>query len=172
MIRYARFVTPLGTLFATAVGATLTGLYYDGGRHAPSISREWKEDPASFPLDACARQVGEYLECRRECFELPIAPAGSEFQRRVWIEIARIPYGETLSYAELALRAGAPGAARAAGAATGRNPLSIIVPCHRVVGSDGQLTGYAGGLERKTRLLRLEGALARIDGMNAALALA
>jgi methylated-DNA-[protein]-cysteine S-methyltransferase len=78
----------------------------------------------------------------------------------VWIEIARIPYGETLSYAELAARAGAPGAARAAGAATGRNPHSIIVPCHRVVGSDGSLTGYAGGIERKTRLLRIEGALA------------
>jgi methylated-DNA-[protein]-cysteine S-methyltransferase len=159
MIRYSRFVTPLGTLIATAVGGALTGLYYEHGRHAPAVDPAWKGDPASVPLGECARQVGEYLEGVRRQFELPLAPQGSEFQRRVWIEIARIPFGETLTYAELAARAGAPGAARAAGAATGRNPLSIIVPCHRVVGSDGSLTGYAGGLERKTRLLELEGAL-------------
>jgi len=159
MIRYSRFVTPLGTLIATAVGGALTGLYYEHGRHAPGVDPGWKADPASAPLGECARQIGEYLEGARRQFELPLAPQGSEFQRRVWIEIARIPFGETLTYAELAARAGAPGAARAAGAATGRNPLSIIVPCHRVVGSDGSLTGYAGGLERKTRLLELEGAL-------------
>ena len=160
MIRYARLITPLGTLIATAAGGALTGLYYEGGRHAPPVSREWKEDPAAPPLAECARQHAEYLGGRRQCFELPSAPEGSEFQKRVWIEIARIPYGETITYAELAARAGAPGSARAAGAATGRNPLSIVVPCHRVVGSDGSLTGYAGGLERKTRLLEIEGAMA------------
>ena len=85
----------------------------------------------------------------------------------MWIEIARIPYGETLSYAQLARRAGAPGAARAAGAATGRNPLSIIVPCHRVVGTDGSLTGYAGGIERKIRLLEIEGAPPSIESAAA-----
>ena len=159
MIRYARLMTPLGTLIATAAGGALTGLYYEGGRHAPPVAREWKEDPAAAPIAACARQLAEYLEGQRQCFELPLAPEGSEFQRRVWIEIARIPFGETITYAELAARAGAPGSARAAGAATGRNPLSIIVPCHRVVGSDGSLTGYAGGLGRKTKLLELEGAL-------------
>jgi methylated-DNA-[protein]-cysteine S-methyltransferase len=159
MIRYARFVTPLGTLFATALGGALTGLYFDGGRHAPAIPETWKEDPGAAPLRECARQLAEYLDCKRQRFDLPLAPEGSDFQRRVWIEIARIPYGETLTYAELARRAGAPGAARAAGAATGRNPLSIIVPCHRVVGSDGSLTGYAGGIERKTRLLEIEGVL-------------
>jgi methylated-DNA-[protein]-cysteine S-methyltransferase len=88
-----------------------------------------------------------------------MAPGGTPFQRRVWDEIRRIPYGETLSYAELARRAGAPGSARAAGAATGRNPLSIVVPCHRVIAIGGSLTGYAGGLERKARLLEIEGAL-------------
>ena len=159
MIRYARIATPLGALFATTVGGALTGLYFDGGRHAPEISREWREDPGCAPLDECARQVTEYLAGRRQCFELPLAPEGTDFQRRVWIEIARIPYGETLTYAQLAARAGAPGSARAAGAATGRNPLAILVPCHRVVGSDGSLTGYAGGLERKSRLLEIEGAL-------------
>ena len=159
MIKYARIVTPLGTLFATAAGGALTGLYYEGGRHAPEISGTWVEDCAAAPLAECARQVGEYLEGKRQRFELPLAPQGSEFQRRVWLEIARIPFGETLTYAELARRAGAPGAARAAGAATGRNPLSILVPCHRVVATDGSLTGYAGGLERKTRLLEIEGVL-------------
>jgi methylated-DNA-[protein]-cysteine S-methyltransferase len=159
MIKYARFVTPIGTLFATATGGALTGLYYEGGRHAPEISTAWIEEPTAAPLAECVRQLGEFLEGKRRGFDLPLAPEGSEFQRRVWMEIARIPYGETLTYAELARRAGTPGAARAAGAATGRNPLSIIVPCHRVVGTDGSLTGYAGGLGRKTRLLEIEGVL-------------
>jgi methylated-DNA-[protein]-cysteine S-methyltransferase len=160
MIRYARFATPIGTLIATACGGALTGLYYEGERHAPAIGADWVEDADAAPLDECRRQVGEYLEGKRRAFDLELAPEGSEFQRRVWIEIARIPYGETVTYAELALRAGAPGSARAAGAATGRNPLSIVVPCHRVVGSDGSLTGYAGGVPRKKRLLEIEDARA------------
>ena len=159
MTRYIRFATPLGTLFATAIGTTLTGIYYEGGRHAPPISREWQEDPYSSPLKECAEQLADYFAGKRQCFDLPVAPHGTPFQERVWREIARIPYGETITYAELASRAGATGCARAAGAATGRNPLSIVVPCHRVVGSDGSLTGYAGGLERKTRLLEIEGVL-------------
>ena len=159
MIRYARFATPLGTLFATAIGGSLTGIYFEGQRHAPAISRDWQEDPYHPPLAECARQLAEYLGGARCSFDLPLAPDGSDFQRRVWGEIARIPYGETLTYAQLAERAGAPGAARAAGAATGRNPLSIVVPCHRVVGASGSLTGYAGGIERKARLLAIEGAL-------------
>ncbi len=167
MIKYARIATPLGTLIATAAGGALTGLYYEGGRHAPEVSKAWVEDCAAAPLAACAHQVREYLQAKRRSFELPLAPEGSEFQRRVWIEIARIPYGETLSYAELARRAGRPGTARAAGAATGRNPLSIIVPCHRVVGTDGSLTGYAGGIDRKTRLLAIEGVLQSVEGAAA-----
>ena len=123
MIRYARFVTPLGALFATAVGGTLTGLYFEG---------------------------------KRQCFDLPVASEGTPFQREVWNEIARIPFGKTITYAELARRVGSPRAVRAAGAATGRNPLSIVVPCHRVVGAGGTLTGYAGGVDRKARLLALE----------------
>ena len=158
MIRYARFATPIGTLIATACGDALTGLYYEGERHAPAIGADWVEDAEAAPLGECRRQVGEYLEGKRRAFDLELAPEGSEFQRRVWIEIARIPYGQTVTYAELASRAGAPGSARAAGAATGRNPLSIVVPCHRVVGSDGSLTGYAGGVPRKKRLLEIEDA--------------
>ena len=160
MIRYARIPTPLGPLLATAEGNKLTGLYFDGGRHAPGVSTTWQEDPAHAPLSRCAAQVAAYLEGKREHFDLPLAPSGTPFQQRVWNEIARIPYGATITYAELARRAGSPRSARAAGAATGRNPLSIIVPCHRVVGSSGSLTGYAGGLERKHRLLALEGAAA------------
>ena len=160
MIRYARIPTPLGPLLATAEGNKLTGLYFEGGRHAPGISPTWQEDPSHAPLRRCAGQVAAYLEGKREQFDLPLAPSGTPFQQRVWNEIARIPYGATITYAELAKRAGSPRSARAAGAATGRNPLSIIVPCHRVVGSSGSLTGYAGGFERKRRLLALEGAAA------------
>ena len=153
MIRYAKLKTPIGALIATARDGALTGLYFDRGRHVPAIGDDWIEDARARPFDECARQIGE-----RKSFELPLAPEGSEFQRKVWIEIARIPYGETITYAELAKRAGAPGSARAAGAATGRNPISIIVPCHRVVGADGSLTGYAGGVPRKAKLLEIEDA--------------
>ena len=157
MTRFVRIRTPFGTLFATAEGDSLSGLYFEGGRHAPRIAREWIEDPKHPALAACAAQVADYLEGKRRDFDLPTRAAGTPFQQRVWREIARIPYGRTITYAELAKRAGSPGSARAAGAATGRNPLSIVVPCHRVVGASGSLTGYAGGLDRKARLLRLEG---------------
>jgi methylated-DNA-[protein]-cysteine S-methyltransferase len=160
MIRYRTIVTPLGALFATGAGGALTGVYFEGGRHAPAISPQWVEDPRAQPLEECARQLADFFAGKRQCFDLPMAPRGTPFQQRVWREIAAIPYGETITYAELARRAGAPGSARAAGAATGRNPLSIVVPCHRVIGSAGSLTGYAGGLDRKTRLLEIEGALA------------
>jgi methylated-DNA-[protein]-cysteine S-methyltransferase len=158
MTRFARIRTPLGNLLATSDGRSLTGLYFEGGRHAPTVSAGWIEDPACAPLEECAAQIAAYLEGRRRDFALPMAVAGTPFQQRVWREIAGIPYGKTITYAELAKRAGSPGSARAAGAATGRNPLSIIVPCHRVVGTSGTLTGYAGGLDRKAHLLALEGA--------------
>ena len=158
MIRYAKLKTPIGALIATARDGALTGLYFDRGRHVPAIGDDWIEDARARPFDECARQIGEYFDGERKSFELPLAPEGSEFQRKVWIEIARIPFEETITYAELAKRAGAPGSARAAGAATGRNPISIIVPCHRVVGADGSLTGYAGGVPRKAKLLEIEDA--------------
>ena len=159
MIRYATFDSPLGTLIAVASGEALNGLYFDDQRYLPSLPAGAREDHGAPLFAQCRRQLEEYFRGERRGFELPLAPEGTEFQRRVWTEIARIPYGKTITYADLAKRARAPGSARAAGAATGRNPLGIIVPCHRVVGSDGSLTGYAGGIERKTRLLELEGAL-------------
>ena len=156
MIRYARIATPLGTLLATAAGDALTGIYFEGEKHAPAIAPDWIEDRGAKIFAQCREQLLEYLGGTRHAFDLPLAPEGTPFQRRVWIEIARIPYGETITYSELSRRAGAAGSARAAGAATGRNPLSIVVPCHRVVGTDGSLTGYAGGMKRKARLLGIE----------------
>ena len=156
MIRYAEFDTPLGRIFAIAEDDKVTGIHFKGGRHAPQISKAWENAPKHPALRECARQLIDYFAGKRRSFDLASMSKGTEFQRRVWKEIARIPYGETITYAELARRAGAPGSARAAGAATGRNPLSIMVPCHRVVGSGGSLTGYAGGLDRKARLLALE----------------
>jgi methylated-DNA-[protein]-cysteine S-methyltransferase len=104
-------------------------------------------------LDAAERQLGEYFDGRLTAFDLPLSLDGTDFQRSVWDELVRIPFGERISYGELARRVGRPGSARAVGLANGRNPVSIIVPCHRVVGSDGTLTGYGGGLDRKAWLL-------------------
>lgn len=160
MTRFKRFESALGPVLATANEHGISGIYFVGQRYEIDIERDWREAGEDPVLAECARQLGEYFDAKRREFDLPLAAAGSDFQQRVWREIARIPFGETVSYAELARRAGAAGSARAAGAATGHNPLSVVVPCHRVVGSDGSLTGYAGGLERKTRLLEIEGALA------------
>ena len=158
MTRFARLKTPLGTLIAIAAGGVVTSLHFDGGRHAPEIAPEWREDPYASPLRECAEQLADYFAGKRQCFDLPVAPRGTPFQQRVWREIAKVPYGETTTYAHLARSTGAPGSARAAGAATGRNPLAIVIPCHRVVATGGSLTGYAGGLARKEFLLALEGA--------------
>lgn len=156
MVEYARLETPLGTLVAAASEQHLIGLWFEGQAHFAGVRKDWCEAPSSRVLARCAKQVSEYFAGRRQRFDLPLAPSGTEFQRRVWEEIARVPYGETLSYAELAQRCGRPRATRAAGAATGRNPLSLVVPCHRILAADGGLTGYAGGVERKRRLLALE----------------
>lgn len=161
MTRYTRFDTTLGPMLAIAEEDGITHIDFADGKYARDIEPGWIEDPEAPALRACREQLADYFAGRRKGFELPLAPRGSQFQQRVWQEIARVPYGETISYGELARRAGAPGQARAAGAATGRNPVGVVVPCHRIVGSDGSLTGYAGGLERKRGLLELEGALQR-----------
>ena len=158
MTRYRRIDTELGPLFATVADDGIAAIHFVGGRHAPIIGSDWIEDASSPLLDACEAQLRDYLRGRRRDFALPLAARGTAFQQRVWREIASIGYGATISYGELARRCGAPEAIRAAAAATGRNPLSIVVPCHRVVGADGSLTGYAGGLDRKARLLALEAA--------------
>jgi methylated-DNA-[protein]-cysteine S-methyltransferase len=143
--------SPVGTLTLTAVDGRLTGLHMDGQRHAPTSSEDWERDDDG--LAAVVDQLEAYFAGSRETFDVPLDLQGTDFQRRVWAGLLEIPYGETMSYGELARRVGRPGASRAVGLANGRNPVAIVVPCHRVIGADGTLTGYGGGLDRKVWLL-------------------
>jgi methylated-DNA-[protein]-cysteine S-methyltransferase len=143
--------SPVGTLTLTAVDGRLTGLHMDGQRHAPTSSEDWERDDDG--LAAVVDQLEAYFAGSRETFDVPLDLQGTDFQRRVWAGLLEIPYGETMSYGELARRVARPGASRAVGLANGRNPVAIIVPCHRVIGADGTLTGYGGGLDRKVWLL-------------------
>ncbi len=143
--------SPVGELVLTGDGRCITRI---GFAHRTPIDPSWREDPA--PFAGAVAQLGEYFTGERRSFDLPLAPEGTAFQRRVWAAPAAIPYGETTSYAALAEAIGHPGSARAVGAANGANPLAIVVPCHGVVGADGTLTGYAAGLDAKRSLLTLE----------------
>ena len=153
---YSIIQSPVGDLMLAADASALIGLYFVGCDHIPGASKRWTRDARHPVLREAAKQLREYFAVRRKSFSLPLRLAGTDFQRRVWEEIARIPYGETVSYSALAQRAGAPLAVRAAGTSTGRNPVAIVVPCHRVMGKNGGLCGFAGGLERKRHLLELE----------------
>lgn len=154
-----RYESPLGTMLLAASDRGLAGVWFLGQRHGPDSSG-WREDPRHPVLREAVAQLAAYFAGERTDFDLPLdLQAGTAFQQSVWDALLAIPSGGTTSYAELARRLGKPQAARAIGAAVGRNPVSIVVPCHRVLGTDGTLTGYAGGLERKTALLQLEGAL-------------
>jgi methylated-DNA-[protein]-cysteine S-methyltransferase len=146
--------SPIGPLLLLGDGKALCGLYMQEGRKPVRVSSAWQA--AEEPFAEARRQLDEYFAGERVAFDLPLAAKGSEFERRVWNALEEIPYGETQSYGEVAERVGAPGAARAVGLANGRNPISIVVPCHRVIGANGTLTGYGGGLERKRFLLELE----------------
>ncbi len=149
--------SPVGPITLVASGGVLTGLYLDRQRHAPHPESFGETtDTSHEPFSEAARQLEDYFDGKRTEFDVPLRLAGTPFQRRVWAALAEIPYGETASYGQLAGRIGQPTAARAVGLANGRNPVAIIVPCHRVVGSDGSLTGYGGGLERKQYLLAFE----------------
>lgn len=146
--------SPLGDLTLVADEGRLTGLYFPHHWYRPDPASFGARDDTGFG-DVTA-QLGEYFAGQREGFDLPLDPRGDDFQHRVWALISAIPYGQTTSYGELARQLGDGTAAKDVGQAVGRNPLSVIVPCHRVVGKDGQLTGYAGGLARKRFLLDLE----------------
>jgi methylated-DNA-[protein]-cysteine S-methyltransferase len=146
--------SPLGDLTLVATDGHLTGLYFPHHWYRPDPASFGARDGSGF--GDVTRQLGEYFAGQREDFDLPTEPRGDGFQQLVWALINRIPYGQTTSYGDLATQLGAGTAARDVGQAVGRNPLSVIVPCHRVVGKDGQLTGYAGGLRRKRFLLNLE----------------
>jgi len=146
--------SPLGPLTLMAVDGALSGLYLEYRRHPPAEEALGEPDPA--PFTEAADQLAAYFDGTLTEFDLPLAPGGTPFQRTVWAALQRIPYGETVTYGELAARIGRPTAARAVGLANGRNPISIVVPCHRVIGSSGGLTGYGGGLDRKRQLLDFE----------------
>jgi methylated-DNA-[protein]-cysteine S-methyltransferase len=154
--------SPLGEilLVANGEGRALQGLYLERQKYFPKQVAEWRAAPRLPLFRTAVLQLREYFAGLRKAFDLPLAPEGTAFQRGVWSAIGNVPFGETISYAELALRCGRPLAVRAAGAATGRNPLTVVVPCHRIMGSGGALTGYAGGLDRKRALLELEARVA------------
>jgi len=155
MLAYDQYDSPHGTMLLAATPKGLAGAYFKGQKHFPK-ARDWQRDTRHPLLRQARRELQEYFAGRRRRFDVPLDPPGTPFQRSVWKSIAKVGFGKTMTYGELARRAGHPGSARAAGAATGRNPLGIIVPCHRILGSNGSLTGYAGGLRRKRALLALE----------------
>ncbi|HET6953301.1 MAG TPA: methylated-DNA--[protein]-cysteine S-methyltransferase [Acidimicrobiales bacterium] len=167
---YTVIPSPVGDLVVVGDGTAVTAVRYarpDPGHRAGRAGEwrpgpGWRADPA--PLADAVDQLGAYFAGERRVFDLPLAPAGTAFQRRVWDALAAIPYGETVSYGALAAAIGRPGSARAVGAANGANPLAVVVPCHRVIGADGTLTGYAGGLAAKQALLALEAAPAVTAG--------
>jgi len=146
---YTWMESPVGRLLLAADEKGLRKLLF-GGKPEPG----WREDPEA--LSETVRQLRAYFAGELHDFDLPLAPEGTPFQLRVWRELRNIPYGQTISYGELARRIGSPNSSRAVGLANGANPISIVVPCHRVIGSNGKLTGYGGGIENKERLLALE----------------
>jgi methylated-DNA-[protein]-cysteine S-methyltransferase len=158
----------IGELTLVASDGVLSGIYFPGHWHMPAPEVFGTRSQRGF--EQVQQQLGEYFTGERTEFGLATTVAGEEFQRRVWELIDRIPYGQTTTYGEMAQELGDPALAREVGAAVGRNPLSIVVPCHRVVGKDGRLTGYAGGLERKRFLLELEGAGERVEAEQLQLA--
>ena len=153
-VAYGVISSPVGELLVLSDGEALTGLYLDGAAHARSVESSMVRDDALF--GEVARQLERYFAGEITRFSLALAPSGTAFQLEVWNALTRIDYGKTISYVELARRIGRPKASRAVGSANGRNPISIVVPCHRVIAADNSLGGYAGGLERKELLLSLE----------------
>jgi methylated-DNA-[protein]-cysteine S-methyltransferase len=153
-VRHTVTGSPVGPLTLVADGSALIGLYFDGHRRKPRITDPGSRTDDGF--DAAIRQLGEYFAGKRREFDLELAPRGSAFEKQVWTLLTKIPYGQTRTYGQLAAELGDPGAAQAVGNANGWNPVSIIIPCHRVIAASGSLTGYAGGLHRKRFLLTLE----------------
>ncbi|MFB8106326.1 MULTISPECIES: methylated-DNA--[protein]-cysteine S-methyltransferase [unclassified Streptomyces] len=157
--------SPYGPLTLVATDGVLSAVYMTDQRHRPPEETFGAPDPEPFP--EVIRQLTAYFAGELTTFDVPLALHGTPFQRSVWAELLKIPYGETRTYGELAGELGKPGASRAVGLANGKNPVSIIVPCHRVIGASGGLTGYGGGLDRKQRLLAFECGGVRQDGVQA-----
>jgi methylated-DNA-[protein]-cysteine S-methyltransferase len=154
MACYTQIESPIGSLLLVAGEGGLQSILFVHGRHAVKTDPAWIPDPA--PLQETVRQLRAYFAGELEDFDLALAPEGTPFQRGVWQKLCDIPFGETISYGELARRVGNPKASRAVGLANGQNPIPIVIPCHRVIGSNGKLTGYGGGLPIKEKLLALE----------------
>ena len=146
--------SPVGPLLLAGDGDALSAIGFSSGKGARGADPSWKRDDTAFAEPI--RQLGEYFDGARRTFDLDLAPSGTAFQRQVLDALLTIPYGETRSYADVARQVGRPAAVRAVGAANGRNPLPIVIPCHRVIGRDGSLTGFGGGLDAKRFLLELE----------------
>lgn len=153
-VEYVWMDSRVGKLLVAGNEAGLRYVLFGEGRSEVGPQPGWKETSAA--LGEPIRQLRAYFAGELRCFDLPLAPEGTPFQQRVWHELLRIPYGETISYGELARRIGNPNGSRAVGLANGSNPISIVIPCHRVIGSNGKLTGYGGGLKAKEWLLALE----------------
>ena len=151
---YTTLASPIGELLLTGDGVALHRLSMQEGRHPIPIDPRWERREQAF--GHVISQLSEYFDGTRQSFDVPLSLDGNQFELRVWERLRQIPYGETVSYGEIAREIGQPTAARAVGLANGRNPVAVIVPCHRVIGADGTLTGYGGGLERKRFLLDLE----------------
>ena len=160
---YRYHQTPVGTLLLASDGEYLQLLGFPTGAMKRRHDSDWEKNDE--PFKAVIKQLDEYFDGSRQDFDLPLRPQGTEFQRRVWQALQQIPYGETRSYGELAKYVGNPKASRAVGAANGINPIPVIIPCHRVIGSNGKLTGFGGGLETKAFLLNLE-AKRRAPGLD------
>ena len=160
-IHYCRVDSPVGFLTIAATDAGLHAIEFPENRH-PQRRDGWVERDHPM-LQQARQQLAGYFAGTRRHFELPLSPQGTPFQRQVWLALAQIPYGRTESYAQLATRVDRPAAMRAVGAANGRNPLPIVLPCHRVIGADGSLTGFGGGLPTKRFLLQLEGAIPPLE---------
>lgn len=156
LICYTILPSPLGNLLLTASPQGLTGLWIMGEKHCPAVPPDGPENPEAFRV--AVLQLAEYFAGTRQVFDLPLAAQGTAFQQQAWAALQQIPYGQTRSYQQQAAAIGRPAAVRAIGTANGRNPLSIIVPCHRVIGANGSLTGYGGGLGAKQWLLAHEAA--------------
>lgn len=154
---YSHIESPLGTLLLARDAIGIYQLTFEHHRHPRPIQPDWQRSDSAF--DAAHTQLDEYFAGTRRTFDLPLSLHGTAFQRQVWQALLDVPYGTTITYAQLADRIGRHGAYHPVGAAVGMNPISIFVPCHRALGSDGSLTGYAGGIERKVQLLQLEGLL-------------
>jgi len=158
-IKYCYMDSPLGQILLARDQEGLIGLWFEGQKYYREPEHDWESKPGDKLLKQAVAQLTAYFKNGNTEFDLPLSLAGTEFQQSVWQELLHIPGGETITYGELAKRLGKPKAVRAAAAAVGRNPASIIVPCHRVMGANGSLTGYAGGIERKQHLLSIESGL-------------